>query len=126
MKENIIKEPFKLHYYFENKDLHSINAHTRNKAEKHILDLIESVNKFYNTSSLIESNASKEGGFQDWLDIINNNAGVIGIVLFAINHFLTRKSKEEKELVKLQLEKARKEVLEDNNKDIKSTKKYYN
>ncbi|MEY8674551.1 hypothetical protein AB9G22_09200 [Francisella philomiragia] len=100
MEKDIAKEPFKIHYYFEDQNLHSISALNRNKAEKHFLDLITNVDKLCKTHSKIDVNASKEGGFQELYEIINQPV-TASLITFVGTYFLTRKSKEERKSIKL-------------------------
>ncbi|WP_119344804.1 VHS/ENTH/ANTH domain-containing protein [Facilibium subflavum] len=68
------KSQLKIHYYFNDDSVHTINAFTRNKAEKQLLDLISRVADLCKVNIIVDSQPSEKGSFVDSLNIIAAHA----------------------------------------------------
>lgn len=74
----LLKQKFQIHYYFDD-DSHSMNAYTRNKAEKDMLDTLKQVGLLCDSEVILESEAYQEGGLKEII--------VIGFILTGSANF---------------------------------------
>jgi len=76
-----------LHYYLDDKNLHSINAKVHNDCEKQFIQAINLLNKYLDKPIELEVLAKKEGGVLDvFLAIINDPVCLI-LITSAVNQF---------------------------------------
>ena len=98
----MISSRLQIKYFFKDNSVHSINAFTRNEAEKQLLKLISRVSEIKQIPVVIRSEIPKEGS---WADILNISAPyATNIITCLATYFLTRKSGDEKDLQRLQVE----------------------
>ncbi|GAB7562511.1 hypothetical protein LG202_05500 [Methylobacillus methanolivorans] len=116
-KENL-SQKFQVHYYFDD-DSHSMNAFVRNRAEKDLLEAVKRILELTSTAAEIETEAFKEGGLIETLNLIVPSLSAVAIFLSpAINeilkhHFTKNKTDDaikEETLKGLQLDNALKEL----------------
>ena len=69
--ENIPPNHLELHYFFDDEDkTHTMDAHTRNKCEYELLQIVGTVSKELNIQIKVETEAHDEGGLIDFYNFI--------------------------------------------------------
>lgn len=121
-------DTFEAHYYF-NDSSHCIDSVLRNRCEAEILAILQEASLAFDIDFSILSEAFSEGGFRDKWRMLGKNANQITLILTIITTLLTIKTNLfdttnenlEKELIELQIEetklnieKLKKELKEDN------------
>ena len=119
-----ISHQLEIHYYFDNKEKHSMNAFIKAKSDIEILAIIHELGEIFNLSFKVQTEALSEGGLRhkfEFLSEFKSVASIISIATFLFSVYIymdgseTRKleiqerklSIEEKEL---NLKKLRKEL----------------
>jgi len=70
----------KIHYFFNEKDSHSMNAKIHNECEKQLLLAIQQLNKYFDESFEVEVSAKKEGGLLDFFIIYIHDPVVLTVL----------------------------------------------
>jgi hypothetical protein len=81
----------RLHYFFSDSNLHSMDADIFNNCERQFIDAIKSIKHYIDDDIAIEVYAKKEGGIIDTFQIILGSSIVIGIVKSVIENFFKSK-----------------------------------
>jgi len=92
-----------LHYYFYDKS-HSIDALLRNKCEKEIIDIVYEVASILGLETVIEAEASSEGGFKETWDLLGKNSPQLSLLVAVIALVLSQTPRTDSELQFLQKE----------------------
>ena len=109
---NPLNNKFELHYHFDDKDkTHSMDAFTRNKCEREILQIISEITRKLDTNVKVETEAYAEGGLTEIWTFLNSDNGQLTIILslltLALSRIPLRKTKLEKEDLQLSIEEKK-------------------
>jgi hypothetical protein len=135
MTDDSLKNKLELHYYFDNDDVHSMDAVTRNKCENEILQILTTISKELNINIKSETEAYQEGGLKElWsflgsvegqqlINISNFLVALLALILSRVPQKKTKLDKLEQELRieehKLNIELLKKELIEKGIEPIK-------
>jgi len=78
-----------LHYYFEDENLHSMNAEVFNTCERQLIQTIKNQRKYFDDDIKIEVFAKKAGGIIDTLRVVSENPIIISVISCALTAFFT-------------------------------------
>ncbi len=96
-------EKFNIHYYFKDKNKHSIDAFTRNKAEDKVLKLIKRICDIYKTRVSVLSEPPENGGYIEIFNMVIHDHIVDLLIGYALTALYTHKTKaidlEQKRLI---------------------------
>lgn len=88
MPEENLSQKFQVHYYLDDES-HSMNAFVRNRAEKDLLEAVKRILELTEIVSEIETEAYREGGLIETLNIVIPTIGAVVVFLSpAINEIL--------------------------------------
>ena len=77
-----------IHFYFEDENLHSMDAVILNTSERQFIDALRDLNKYLDKPLDIQIHAKKEGGLKEFLQIIlDNSITIMLITVIATNFF---------------------------------------
>jgi len=102
MTDDVLKNRLELHYYFNNDDVHTMDAVIRNKCENEILHILTTISKELNINIKAETEAYKEGGLielwsffcsVDGQQLINISNFIVGFTDLLVSNFPKKKSK---------------------------------
>lgn len=127
----MIANQLRIHYHL-NDSTHELDAFIRNKCEHELLEIVKEISTRLEIYTKVDAEAKQEGGLIDIYNFCVSSNGIAltswaTLLLMVIQFFLPKKNAKDKieqdlniELLKLNIEKAKKEALEN---DLKAQEK---
>jgi hypothetical protein len=89
LTNNLSSIDLKIHFYFEDDNIHAMNADIFNNCQRQFINTLKKADKYFDEPLLIEVTAREEGGLIDIIKIIAENPLALVIIPVFISVFFT-------------------------------------